>query len=443
MTKQLQDQYESIFAEMEVLKGKSNYVCAVDTNHAVDTAPCLFVNKLKGECWACDKCTYYSARNRSIVSKNAVFNYKMYMCLPEHLKKREYLICDEAAELEDELVSNFSVDVRDRTLRNLLPNFSYHVDVDNPSNVKAYLSELVVELYELIKELESSIAKSRKRGASQTEINRMLTAKNLHGQVKTCLEHWSQCEYITEKTKTGITICPLKVDKLSHTLFDNAEKVLLMSATIIDSANYAKSLGITDYVYIEIPSAFDPANAPIVVSSKYKMNRNNWETLMPTFKGIIEKICRDHGDVKGIIHTHNMDITNYMRENLQGDRFLFREKGIDNGDILRQHLDGKDNTVLVSPSMTHGVDLKDDLARFQIIVKAPFLPLNNKRIARLFKMDPQWYANKMLTTVIQASGRGIRNKDDHCATYILDGCIVQSILDNANKLPKYFIKRFL
>jgi Rad3-related DNA helicase len=164
---------------------------------------------------------------------------------------------------------------------------------------------------------------------------------------------------------------------------------------------------------------------------------------MPVFKNLIEQIVVNHKGTKGIIHTHNMNITNYMRENLKGKRYLVREDGIDNEQILQMHLQGENDTVLVSPSMTHGVDLKDDLARFQIIVKAPYLPLNSKRIKKLFDMDSQWYANKMLTTVIQASGRGVRSKDDFCVTYILDGNIVHSILDNASRLPKYFLKRFV
>ena len=35
--------------------------------------------------------------------------------------------------------------------------------------------------------------------------------------------------------------------------------------------------------------------------------------------------------------------------------------------------------------MSHGVDLRDDLARFQIIVKAPYLPTKDKRIEKLMK----------------------------------------------------------
>lgn len=442
VTKSLQDQYERLFNDSKVLKGKSNYVCMVDEDHSVDTAPCIVIDKIKKDCWSCNKCLYYNARNSSITSKFGVYNYKMYMCLPDHVKQKQFLICDEAAELEDELVKSFSVDLRTKTLHYIMPGFDNIVDVDNLSAVRVHLTNIVTNLSDIIVELERKVA-NKKNKASQSDVSKMLAAKNMHGQVKTVLENWGKCEYLAEKTKTGIVVSPLKVDNLANHLFDNAQKVLLMSATIIDPANFAKSLGITDYAYVEMPSTFDPQKAPIVVSSKYRMNNGNWEKLMPLFKKTIEQIVDQHKGSKGIIHTHNMNITNYMKDNLKGSRYLFREEGTDNEQILQMHLSGQEDTVIVSPSMTHGVDLKDDLARFQIIVKAPFLPLNNKRIKKLFNMDSQWYANKMLTTVIQAAGRGVRSKDDHCVTYILDGNIVQSILDNASKLPKYFLKRFI
>jgi Rad3-related DNA helicase len=122
---------------------------------------------------------------------------------------------------------------------------------------------------------------------------------------------------------------------------------------------------------------------------------------------------------------------------------LFREQGVMNDEILKLHFETEDPTVLVSPSLTHGIDLKDNLARFQIIIKAPYLPLMNKRIKKLFELDKKWYENKMICSLIQACGRGIRSKDDHCVTYILDGSVVNVLKNNTKILPKYFIDRFV
>ena len=58
---------------------------------------------------------------------------------------------------------------------------------------------------------------------------------------------WNDSEYLYETDKKGITFMPLKVDKLSNHLFKYADKVILMSATIIDPKNFCKSLGIKKF----------------------------------------------------------------------------------------------------------------------------------------------------------------------------------------------------
>jgi hypothetical protein len=87
--------------------------------------------------------------------------------------------------------------------------------------------------------------------------------------------------------------------------------------------------------------------------------------------------------------------------------------------------------------------LSDNLARFQIIVKGAFLPLSDKRIKKLFDEDKTWYTNKMLSSLIQACGRGVRSNKDHCVTYILDAAIVENIVKYKHKIPKYFLDRFV
>ena len=94
--------------------------------------------------------------------------------------------------------------------------------------------------------------------------------------------------------------------------------------------------------------------------------------------------------------------------NVKAGDILYREPGVRNEEILEAHMTDSDPTVLVSPSMSYGVDLKGDLAKFQIIVKAPFLPTKDVRIERMMKNDFDWYQNKMLCSLIQACGRGIR-----------------------------------
>ena len=442
ITKSLQDQYKELFDDVEVLKGKSNYQCAVDDRFSVDVAPCLHLPGLKSECWDKNKCPYYEQRNRALTSKFNTLNYNMYFSLPNHLKNRQFLICDEASELEDQLVKEFTCRVDYTFLRKCEITFRPFM---TSNSQERWISNLLVEVADKIEDIKD-IIHVKKNAATQVLIalnGRMVSLRNLQHKLELILDTWSESEYVYDKDSSGITFMPLKVNKLAHRLFDHADKVILMSATIIDPNNFCKTLGIDKFKYIEADSTFDPKNAPIVCNTKLSLNYYNLDKNLPKICKQIREICEHHKGDKGIIHTHNNSITTSLSKELVGDRFLYRSPGIRNEEILEKHTTSSDPTVLISPSMTHGVDLRDDLARFQIIVKAPFLPTKDVRIGKLMKDDFDWYANKMLCSLIQSCGRGIRSSKDHCITYILDGTIAQNIVKNKHKLPKYFLNRFL
>jgi Rad3-related DNA helicase len=440
ITKTLQDQYAMLFNDSKVLKGKSNHVCAIDPKFTVDIAPCIFNSDLKHECQVANKCPYYNARNETLVSQFGVLNYSMFLSLPDHVKKRDYLICDEASELEDELVKRFSRELNFKILKKMNISIT-SIPINNYTKFRSWLENFVGDLSEEVDALRESL-KKKKSNIALADRQKLSLFTNLHMSLKSTIDTWDDCEYILEKTNEAITLKPLRVDKLSQHVFKFGEKILLMSATIIDHKHFAKTLGITDYEYIEVDSTFSPKKAPIFCTGKVKLNYKNLKTSLPYIAKQIKNLCDQHKDVKGVIHTHTMEITNYLRNNINDPRFIFRGDGMTNEQILKQHLEDPSPTILVSPSLTYGVDLKDDLARFQILVKAAYMPLGDERIKRLFKEDGQWYVNKMLNNLIQACGRGVRSVDDYCVTYVLDGCIVDAVIQNKTRLPKYFLKRF-
>jgi len=442
ITKALQDQYKELFEDVEVLKGKSNYQCAVDERFPVDVAPCIHASNLKAECWAKNKCPYYEQRNKALTSGFNTLNYNMFFALPNHLKKRQFLICDEASELEDQLVKEFTCKIDYIFLRRLDINVIHLTK--NKSAVK-WLSELAVDITDKIDDMREHIAakKGKNKKAIQDLTQMMLKLINIHSKIELVIDSWDESEYVYEKVPEYIQFVPLKVDKLAKRLFDYADKVILMSATIIDPDNFCKSLGITNYKYVEAESSFDAKKAPIICNPKYKLNFHSMAKYLPKVLKQVEEICEYHKNDKGIIHTQSNYITSQVSNQLTDSRFLYREPGVRNEDILEAHMNDADPTVLVSPSMSYGVDLKGDLAKFQIIIKAPFLPTKDVRIERMMKNDFDWYANKMLCSLIQSCGRGVRSKDDKCVTYILDGTIVESILKSKHKLPKYFLDRFV
>ena len=442
ITKALQDQYKDLFNDINVLKGKSNYQCAVDDRYSVETAPCIHTKTLKDDCWSKQICPYYNARNEALVSKFSTLNYNMFFSLPKHVKRRQYIICDEASELEDQLVKQFSCDVKYEFFRKhniTIPPF----DGRNYSTVYRWIGSVAMRVESQIDILKDQIQAEKKKVQKDIKMNELLSIRALHSKLKTMIETWEDCEYVFETSTEGINFTPLRVNNLAKYIFDCGDKIILMSATIIDPKNFCKTLGIDKYKYIEVESTFDPKNAPIFVNTKTKLSFNNLKQNLPKIKKQIQEICEFHKTEKGLIHTHTNTITYFLKSQIHGERFLFREPGINNEKLLDKHYNTDEPTVLISPSMSHGVDLKDDFARFQIIVKAPFLPMKEKRIESIMKLDKHWYINKMLSALIQACGRGVRSPSDHCTTYILDGTIIEKVIENRDKLPKYFLDRFV
>lgn len=441
ITKSLQDQYYKLFDDTSLLKGKSNYQCQIDLNVDVENAPCMLAQKLKDECWSKNICPYYNARNKALLDEFSVLNYKMFLSLPGHVKRKNFIICDEASELEDELVKHFSAFIDPDKLKLLGLKIPYLYSAEMEAVYK-WLNIIIVSVGEYVELLLS------KHNNKNTTLNindkiKLNYFKNLHRTLNLIDETWSKCEYICQREGKTVKIMPLKVNALSKSIFDYGENILLMSATIVDHKHYAKSLGITEYKYIDVDSTFDSNKAPIYVSVHNKLNKANMVKVLPHIVSQIQTICESHKNEKGIIHTHTNQITEYLQKHLRDKRFLFRDVESKNESILSKHCKSSEPTCLVSPSMTFGIDLRDELARFQIIVKAAFLPLGDNRVKRLFDEDKDWYTNKMLINLVQACGRGIRSKDDHCVTYILDGNVYDAVIANKHKLPKHFIDRFV
>ena len=440
ITKSLQDQYLKLFPDTDVLKGKTNYLCDIDNNYDVETAPCVLVPKIKEDCWEQNRCPYYNKRNDAVLSKFAVLNYKMFLSLPNHIKRKNFIICDEASELEDELVKQFSAEINYDRLR------AYGLEVptlltENREKTRSWLCDLIFSISEQINQLINK-ANKKQRTFSQPEKIRVQYLKNIHSALTTVDTLWCECEYVIDRDSKKVLFTPLKVCKLTKYIFDCADNVLLMSATIIDHKNFAKTLGITDYEYVEVESGFDPQKSPIYVSSQNKLNYKNLHHMLPGICDQISAIVDHHKTEKGIIHTHSMEITKMINQRLSANkRFLFRDELANNGSILKEHYETDLPTVLVSPSLAFGVDLKDHLARFQIIVKLPFPPLSSKYVKQLFDVDKNWYENKMLNALVQACGRATRSKDDFSTTYILDGNAVNVLKRAKTKLPKSFIDR--
>lgn len=437
-TKALQNQYKGLFAESVIFKGKNNYQCEVDGDFTVDFAPCVISSKLKKKCWEDCICPYYETRNEALTSKFSVLNYASFFNLPDHLKKRQIIICDECSELEEEIIKNYSVSINYKQLTFLGVSFE-KLKTEDSKKVIGWLSDT----HQAIKTVIESFNGRARFEKNKIELTKQQQRKDIAEAISHTLNHWDDTQYIIEKDAEKVQITPYKIDKLSSCLFDFADVVVLMSATIVDKDIFAKNLGITKFKYIEILSTFDAKKSPIYCHTKFPLSYKTLPANLPKIIDLIEQIADNHKGEKGIIHTHSFAITQSVQNRLNSKRFLYREEGTNNESIIREHNLRTDDTVLVSPSLTMGLDLKGDLGKWQIIVKLPYPSLANKRVKMLFESEPDWYKMKMFVSLIQAAGRCTRTKEDESVTYILDGLSGSTIIQNRSILPGHFLARIM
>ena len=451
-TKSLQDQYVTEFTDGKALKGMVNYPCAVNEDHTYQDGICKFVSGQKKVCMKEGQCAYINQRALTDCNRSQFFNYSVFMQRSPKVKHKDFIVCDEASELEVILVGEYTVAISIEPFMDLV-----QVAIPPTPLKKSPRGEYLTWIDECREICEQEVAilennwseaqkgNKKKKKIPYQELNRHRKLSEYALKLKTLSETWWETEYLIENEDDVLVFKPYNVDKLADRfLFSYGKKVILMSATIIDHENFAKTLGIQpkDYHYIEAPSMFDPAKAPIKKVGDFGITYANKRETLPVVSAIAQKLCEHHSGEKGIIHSHSMEILEYVRRAMGGDkRFLYREDDRTNEDLIKQHKLSTKDTVLVSPSMTHGVDLKGDLGKFQLIMKAPFSPMGDNRIKRKMKEDPQWYTNMMLSTLVQACGRCNRTASDESVTYILDATAWNTIMRNLKRLPEYFRQR--
>jgi Rad3-related DNA helicase len=237
---------------------------------------------------------------------------------------------------------------------------------------------------------------------------------------------------------------PIRVGKFGNELlWPHANKFLLMSATVLSADLMADELGYTGrYELVDVPSNFPVENRKIHVVPFANMAWKNREQAWPRMVVGVAGVIHRHPGERVLVHTVSYELARYLNANLPAhtDRPLFTyldSRG--KADALAAYKD-KPDSVLLAPSMDRGIDLPDDLCRVQVVAKIPYPNVKDRRIsARMHASGGRgWYALQTIRTLIQMTGRGVRSKDDHATTYILDEQFTSNLRKNDYLFPKWW-----
>ena len=460
-SKILQQQYLKDFEFINNYKGRSNYYCEkYDTDCGNGKELCRVLKS------PCDSCPYDIAKNKWLVGNIGLTNFHLFNTLSLYqtdvLKRREsnVLIIDESHDFESVYSDFLSTKISAKTLKKCGFNLKELETIDDKfiSKIKyldKYLEFLERKLIPMLKDKQNQFEIEIKNSSPKKKVELGNYMQNIEGKLLSfnhLFESYKNdpsnivLDVITNKNDkmySGIELVTQHVwvyEYIHEYVWKHYDHIIFMSASILDKKMFSFINGLEDNLtsYYEIPTPFSANNRKIYYM---KIGKMSWSSKEETFQKQIpwiKKILAKYKNNKGIIHTTNYEITEWLKNNIVDERLLFHETD-DRNEILEKHLTSTTPTVLVSPSMMSGIDLKDDLARFQILLKVPYPNISSNKIKARQKTNSDWYTWKTVVDTLQMYGRSTRSDTDFSDTYILDSNFSDLLKYNSHIIPEYML----
>jgi Rad3-related DNA helicase len=390
-------------------------------------------------------CPYYEQVHKALRSSRVVMNFSSFLFQTQMTKRfdqpRNLMIIDECHNIEPQLLDFVSFTISDKHLK------CYGVSIPRLDNALEYMSwmeqcKIREILYEMIKKANQDADTKLEDELSRTLKKYQMFVENVNDDNS----EWI-CEHEHTNGNCKLTLKPVFVKKFAHSLlFRYSENILMMSATILDVNVVCNSLGIdrNHVAAYRVKNRFPKENRPIYMKTVAKMTggKQRMHEWGPPLLHAVNDIVKKYSGHKGIIHTHNFAIMDYILNNSDQavrSRLLDQREFKDKKQLLTHHAESKSDTVLIAPAMHEGIDLIGDLSRFQIICKIPYPNcFDDKQLARRVEIDRKYYIWLTTLKLVQSYGRSIRSEQDQADTYILDESIYKLIKDSGKMLPQWF-----
>jgi ATP-dependent DNA helicase DinG len=469
-SKILQDQYADTYESIADLKGKENYECESYSCSCAQGAEFNRLNKT-----SCESCPYSFARENYISGGISLTNFYLYILYaiynPKLMENRgaKVLIVDEAHEFDDVMSDFISIKITENIVKKFKFSDEYSIikklkSVSSIADYVDFLKYLNGEIITTIEDMEkgmSSTPRNIKSDKRDLKISKVLKTKNTDVKVMNLItdlkqyqlkievflkefkenpNNWVLESSWNEKMKSKeLSLEPIwAYDYLDKYVFSQYDMVFLMSGTILDKNLFCQlnGLDVTKAVYYSIGSPFPLKNRPIYYMPLGKMSFKSKEDTFQRYIPYIKKLLDKYKKKKGIIHTNSFELAKWIENSIKDPRLVFHDSS-NKDEVLRMHLDSKEPTVIVSPSMDTGVSFDNDSARFQIIAKVPYPSLASQKNKMRQKNNPDWYSWKTVSGLIQMSGRPVRSSVDYADTIIIDGGFGDVIKHSSQYLPDW------
>ena len=243
--------------------------------------------------------------------------------------------------------------------------------------------------------------------------------------------------------RSCLKLIPLSVENHKPIFWPRkTQKIVLVSATIGPEDVKRMGLGTRRTAWIDAPSPIPAARRAIrrdyVGSLAYHKQDENLDALVAKIREL-----RDLHEGNGFVHA-SYALARKIREKLRGEDWaMFHSQDSTNkreAYAKFTEIPASERKVMIGSGFSEGIDMKYDIASWQLIAKVPYPSLADAAMRWVATKQASYYNWLVSQDIMQACGRVCRAPDDIGITYIADSSFEGWLERSRHQLPLWFLE---
>lgn len=446
MTKALQDQVveENPDCGLFDVRGRSNYQCVEfpgeSCEHGYDHG--CHLNWRNG-------CPYAQVIEQAKHESTIVINYASWT--RHHTNGRRQLghfnllLCDEAHDIEDAICSAVEVVI----FKNEYPHSNQPIGdrAFDAAEWYGWAADTLPQYESWLRQTEAMYEQEKSR-ANLRNVRRLRKKVDKLVTIERDVDPGWAVDYFAAKRDEPEKWVMQPVwarEYAERSLYVGVERVGLLSGTLTPKAVELAGANLAgQHAYWELPSSFPPDRNPLIHVPTMRMDYKTANAGPQYWVSRVDALINDRLDRKGIIQVTSYELLKAIIAMSQhGKRIIYHHDSRDQKRAVEQFRRAGPGAVLLSPSVSTGLDFPDDLCRYQIIPRIPYPPTKGSAVMERRRDEDRDYQNHvMCQKLIQMCGRGGRSADDWCENLVIDDRIEWMFAKMRDLMPKYFPPRY-
>ena len=373
-----------------------------------------------------------------------------YLELLKTMKSEIYTLQTIGDEYFDEIRKMFETNT-EAPIRKSLNNFEMTKSnfLENLRDKKEFFQAKLTEFLNLMMAFNNVIDEEKDKNPEVINFNNHLKIFKKYIDSFKFINNFSDADYVywldinSKRTNVVLTATPLNIaQKLSSVLFENLNRLVFASATIMANGNFEyfkKSLGLDEEECIEcfIESPFDYEHQmSVYIPADIQDSENLNAFVTDASKFILEILKKTKGKAFILFTSYTMlnqiyySVVNKLK-NSNFEIFLHGEKP--RSQLIKEFKEAKNPVLFGTTSFWEGVDVQGENLSNVIITKLPFLVPTDPIVSAISKKIEEDGGNSFsdfqlpeaIIKFKQGVGRLIRKKTDRGNIFILDSRIIK------------------